>query len=63
MGQPATGNEFEVGAADTVAVETTETVPVAPVAQTPDTPGQDENKDGLTGGQATADVTGDILGV
>lgn len=32
-------------------------------AQTPDTPGNDENGDGLTGGQTTADNTGDILGV
>lgn len=31
--------------------------------QTPDTPGQDENRDGLKGGQATADAHGDILGL
>lgn len=31
--------------------------------QAPDAPGQDANKDGLTGGQATADNPGDVLGV
>lgn len=34
-----------------------------PLEQTPDTPGQDENGDGLTGGQTTADNFGDVLGV
>jgi hypothetical protein len=34
-----------------------------PVAQTPDTPGQDENGDGVTGGQTTADAKGDVLGI
>jgi hypothetical protein len=33
------------------------------VEQTADTPGHDENGDGLAGGQATADVPGDILGI
>lgn len=31
--------------------------------QTADTPGNDENGDGVKGGQATADAFGDILGV
>lgn len=31
--------------------------------QTPDSPGNDENGDGLKGGQATADSPGDILGI
>jgi hypothetical protein len=31
--------------------------------QTPDSPGKDENGDGLTGGQTTADAFGDILGL
>lgn len=35
---------------------------IAP-SQTPDTPGNDENGDGLTGGQTTADNLGDVLGV
>lgn len=34
-----------------------------PAEQTADTPGNDENGDGLKGGQATADVPGDILGI
>ena len=34
-----------------------------PGEQAPDTPGNDENNDGLKGGQATADVAGDVLGV
>lgn len=32
-------------------------------SQTPDTPGNDENGDGLKGGQTTADNHGDILGI
>lgn len=32
-------------------------------AQTPDSPGKDENKDGLPGGQTTANVPGDVLGI
>lgn len=35
----------------------------APAEQTPDTPGNDENADGLKGGQTTADTVGDVLGV
>ena len=31
--------------------------------QPADTPGRDENGDGLPGGQTTADVPGDILGI
>jgi hypothetical protein len=31
--------------------------------QTADTPGNDENGDGLTGGQTTADNYGDVLGL
>jgi hypothetical protein len=31
--------------------------------QTPDTPGNDENGDGLKGGQTTADNLGDVLGL
>lgn len=31
--------------------------------QSADTPGQDENQDGLTGGQTTADNLGDVLGI
>lgn len=31
--------------------------------QTPDTPGNDENGDGVTAGQTTADNHGDILGI
>ena len=34
-----------------------------PTEQTADTPGNDENGDGLEGGQATADTVGDVLGV
>jgi hypothetical protein len=33
------------------------------LTQTPDTPGNDENGDGVTGGQTTADNHGDILGI
>ena len=37
----------------------------APVTtETPaDTPGNDENGDGLTGGQTTADTVGDVLAI
>jgi hypothetical protein len=35
----------------------------APTEQAPDTPGNDENGDGLDGGQATADTVGDVLGI
>lgn len=38
-----------------------ETVPTT--GETPDTPGHDENGDGLTGGQTTADTFGDELGI
>jgi hypothetical protein len=34
-----------------------------PEPQTVDTPGHDENGDGLDGGQATADTVGDVLGI
>lgn len=46
--------------------DTTAEVPVAaaPVTeQTADTPGNDENGDGIVGGQATADTVGDVLGL
>lgn len=46
-------------------VASTETIPATPATgeQTADTPGNDENGDGLKGGQATADNHGDILGI
>jgi hypothetical protein len=33
------------------------------LTQAPDTPGKDENGDGVTAGQTTADNPGDILGL
>lgn len=33
------------------------------LTQAPDTPGNDENKDGVPGGQTTADNHGDVLGL
>jgi len=61
MGQQATVAEDKLK-------DTNEVVAPSPGAatterQAPDTPGHDENGDGLPGGQATADVPGDVLGI
>ena len=49
---------------DDAAVQAGERAEAEPVeTQQPDTPGNDENGDGVTGGQATADTTGDVLGI
>lgn len=44
-------------------IEETQDKDIIEPAQTTDTPGNDENNDGLKGGQATADVVGDVLGL
>lgn len=56
-----------MGQTDKYAADTPAAVPEAPadvtLTQTPDTPGKDENGDGLPGGQTTADNHGDVLGI
>ena len=52
-----------MGQTDKVETPQDETTQAPDPVQTPDTPGKDENGDGLKGGQATADVPGDVLGI
>ena len=50
-----------VGTIETPDAKITESGPTP--EQTADTPGHDENGDGVPGGQTTADVPGDVLGI
>ena len=48
---------------ETSGQDTVEAISEPVTEQIADTPGNDENGDGLTAGQTTADVHGDVLGV
>lgn len=41
----------------------TPVIPAVDATYVPDRPGHDDNKDGIAGGKATADVPGDVLGI
>jgi hypothetical protein len=68
MGAPAKEKEI-IGPGDVgempaeLLTEAAPTTPPVELPQAPDTPGNDENGDGLAGGQTTADVPGDVLGI
>lgn len=67
MGQPKTVTEDIMDPVAATEGDSTEDDVISPnpaaEEQAADTPGNDENGDGLPGGQATADVPGDVLGI